>query len=310
MRPNVFTLAFALAAAALCGGEAARAQYVPSGVGQAVGRQSDYRPHRAGFQLRGPVRTVREDAFNLHEGGTKIFTGNMTFQFDERGRLVRLLQGNNQMEDLYEDRFSYREDGRVASQQRLYERRPERTEMFVYADERREVEVLTYNTDGALVMRLAKSFDELGGETRSETEFIAAKGAEAPDKQVSEMTHVYDEQGRLVTTTVKGADGRPRVVITRRQEAVGRWVTTLKNLSEGARPEAATTTTVTTLDARGELLSNESYGADGRLKSKATYERKYDARGNWVEEVIRTREHADPFPRESSYLRRRTITYF
>jgi hypothetical protein len=313
VRPNAFKLAFALAVfltPPAPGGGAARAQLTPSGVEQAVGRESDYRPGREGFQLRGPVRTVKEDAFNLHGGGTKTFTGNMTFHFDERGRLVRLLMGNNHMEDLYDDRFSYRDDGRVSSKERHYDRRRESIDMYIYADDRRAVEVLTYNGEGALVMRLAKSFDELGGETRSEMEFMATKGVEAPDKRVTEMTHAYDEKGRLVTTTLKEADGRPRLVVTRRHEAGGRWVTTLKYPKDSVRPEAATVTTVTTLDARGELLSNETYSADGVFRSKVTYARKYDARGNWVEEVIRTQEHAATSAQESSFLRRRTITYF
>ncbi len=232
----------------------------------------------------------------------------MTFHFDERGRLVRLLQGNSQMEDLYDSRFSYRDDGRVASQERRFERRPERTEMYVYADDRRRVEVLTYNTGGALVMRHAKSFDEHGGETRSEMEFIAAEGYPAPDKVVGEMTHAYDERGGLVSTTVKGTAGAPEILITRRSEPGGRQVTTMKYLKEGR--ETATVTNVTTQDERGEVLSTESYGADGKLKSKVTHERKYDARGNWVEELIRAWEPGDTHPRKSSYLRRRTITYF
>lgn len=58
------------------------------------------------------------------------------------------------------------------------------------------------------------------------------------------------------------------------------------------------------------MLSTESYGADGKLKSEVTHERRYDARGNWVEEVIRKREYADTHPRESSFLLHRTITYF
>lgn len=310
MRLSAFTLAFTLAATALPApsGGAARAQSQSLAPSQAVGRRSDYSPDRAGFLLKGPVRSVREENFNLHGDGTKVFTGNMTFHFDERGRLVRLLQGNNQMEDLYDTRFSYRDDGRVASQERRFDRRLERTEMYIYADDGRRVEVLTYNTDGALVMRHAKSFDERGGETRSEMEFIAPEGYPAPDKQVSEMSHAYDERGQLVSTTVKGVAGGPEIVVSRRGEPGGRLVTTMKYLKEGK--EAATFTSVTTQDARGEVLSTESYGADGKLKSKVTHERKYDARGNWVEEVIRTRESADPFPRESSFLRRRTITYF
>lgn len=307
MRPNVFTLATLLASLALCGG-AARAQYVPLAPSQVVGRQSDYRPDRAAYLLRGPVRSVREENFNLHGDGTKVFTGNMAFHFDERGRLVRLLQGNNQMEDLYDSRFSYRDDGRVASQERRFERRPERTEMYVYADDRRRVEVLTYNTDRALVMRHAKSFDEHGGETRSEMEFIAAEGYPAPDKQVAEMTHAYDEHGRLVSTNVKRSAGAPEIFVTHRSEPGGRQVTTMKYLKDGR--EAATVTSVTTQNERGEVLSTESYGADGKLKSKVTHERRYDARGNWVEELTRTWEPGDSQPRESSYLRRRTITYF
>lgn len=310
MRPAAFTLACALAAAALRapGGGAARAQSAPLAPSQAVGRQSDYSPGRAGFLLRGPVRSVREENFNLHADGSKVFTGNVTFHFDERGRLVRLLQGNGRTEDLYDSRFSYRDDGRVASQERRFERRPERTEMYVYADERRRVEVLTYNADGALVMRHAKSFDEHGGETRSEMEFIAPEGYPAPDKVVGEMTHAYDARGVHVGTTVKGAAGGPEIIVTRKSEPGGRQVTTMRYLREGR--EAATVTNVTTLNERGEVLSTESYGADGKLKSRVTHERKHDARGNWVEEIIRAWEPGDPHPRESSYLRRRTITYF
>lgn len=311
MRPGAF--AFTALAALLCapaarGGGAARAQFVPPTPEQAAGRQSDYRPGRAAFLLRGPVRSVREEAYNLHGGAAKVFTGNTTLQFDERGRLVLLLQGNNQMEDLYGYRLTYREDGRVASQERHFGRSPAGRDVYVYADERRAVEVLTYDAGGALVMRVARSFDERGGETRSETEFIPAKGVAAPGRQVREMTHAYDAGGRLVSTTVKDSAGRAEIVVTSRSGPGRRVVTTMKYLKDGK--EVTSVTGVATHDERGEVLSTESYAADGRLISKVTYERKYDARGNWVEEVIRAREGAGASGRESSFLRRRTITYF
>lgn len=162
MRPNVFTLAFALAAASLLAppGGASRAQFAPFAPTEAAGRQSDYRADRAGYLLRGPVRTVREDDFNLHADGTKVFTGNMTMHFDERGRLVRVMQGNGQMEDLYDCRFSHRDDGRLAAQECFFNRRPQTRAVYVYADARRSVETLTYNPhDGALLMRRAHFFD-------------------------------------------------------------------------------------------------------------------------------------------------------
>lgn len=311
MRSAAFTLACALAAVALYalgGGGAARAQFVPLAPGQHVGTQSEYRPDRAAFLLRGPVRSVREDDFNLHGGGEKVFTGNMAFHFDERGRLVRVLQGNNHLEDLYDSRFTYRDDGRVAAQERLFDRGPSSREVYVYDDARRAVEALTYNAEGALVMRLTKTFDGRGGETRSEMEFLPRNGEKAPGKVVGEMTHVYDERGQLVSTTVKGAAGAPEIFITRRSEPGGRQITSMKYLRAGR--EAATVTNVTTQDERGDVLSTESYGADGKLTSKVTHERKYDARGNWVEEIIRAREFRDSSPQDSSYLRRRTITYF
>ena len=66
MRPNRFTLA-AAALLALFGG-AARAQKTgPASAEMALGRQSDYRPARAGFLLQGPVRSVKEEDFTLHK---------------------------------------------------------------------------------------------------------------------------------------------------------------------------------------------------------------------------------------------------
>jgi hypothetical protein len=307
MRLKLFTLAAAALLAA--SGGAARAQKTaPASADMAVGRQSGYRPARAGFLLQGPVRSVKEEDFNLHPDGAKVFTGNMTLRFDRQGRLVQLLMGNRQMEDLYDDRFSYGGDGRLAAKERRYERRPESRDVYVYADARRVVEVLTYNTDGALAMRVSKFYDERGAETRSEMEFPGAKGETAPAGQVVEMIHVYDEKGEFVSTTVKPSADRPGVLFTHRREAGGRLVTTMKYSGEAAAETFVTT--ATTRDARGELLSTESHTADGKPRLKVVYERKHDAHGNWVEERIRQTEWRDGGVFDSEFLRSRTITYF
>ena len=307
MRPNLFTLAAAALLASF--GGAARAQKTaPASADMVVGRQSDYRPSRAGFLLQGPVRSVREEDFNLHPDGSKVFTGNMTFHFDREGRLVQLLMGNRQMEDLYDDRFSYGGDGRVAAKERRYERRPESRDVYVYADARRVVEILTYNMDGALAMRVAKSYDERGVETRSETEFPGAKGETAPAGQVVEMLHVYDEKGEIVSTVVKHSADRPGVLFTYRREPGGRRVTTMKR--PGAAAAGTSVTSVTVQDERGELLSTETHTADGKPRLKVVYERKRDAHGNWVEERIRQTEWRDGEVFDSRFLRSRTLTYF
>ncbi|HEV3467902.1 MAG TPA: hypothetical protein VG148_01165 [Pyrinomonadaceae bacterium] len=276
---------------------------------QLAGSQSDYRPGRTGFRLHGPVRAVKEEHYNLHEDGDGIFTGNLTLRFDERGRLVESLQGNRQVEDLYGMRYSYRPDGRLAGAERFSGGSVGSRDVYVYDDARRRVEVLTYLTGGDLRMRVTKAYDERGGELRSETEFLPGDDTTAPARQVVETAHTYDERGRPLTTTVKGPDGRPMVVIGYGRDAAGLLITTTTDLRKEAQSSMAKT--VRKHDAAGNETAAESYAADGTLTARISYERKFDARGNWVEEITRTWEGRAPdAPRGSAFLRRRTITYF
>lgn len=274
----------------------------------ADGTGADYRPDRAALLLRGPVRSVEEEGFNLYATGEKAFTGNITYRFDTRGRLVQLLRGNLQLDDVYDDRYSYRADGRLAGVERLFGGKVPSRDVFVYDDARRRVEILTYSPRGALGMRVSKAYDERGGVTRSEIKFLATAGPPSAGGPAVEMSHTYDERGRAVTSAVKDSAGRTLTLVTRRREADGRLVSTMKDLREAARATMATT--VTTQDARGDVLSTETYSADGTLTARITYARKFDARGNWVEEVIRTWERREGGADESSFLRRRTITYY
>lgn len=274
---------------------------------QLAGTQSDYRPDRSGFRLRGPVHTVKEEQYNLdRDGGGGIFTGNLTLRFDKQGRLVESLNGNRQVEDLYGVRYSYRPDGRLAGAERFSGESVGSRDVYVYDDARRRVEVLTYVTGGDLRMRITKAYDERGGELRSETEFLIDDG---PARQVVETAHTYDERGRAVTSTVKGPDGRPMVVISYGRDAAGLLITTTTDLRNEAQSSMAKT--VRTHDAQGNEMAAESYAADGTSTARISYERKFDVRGNWVEEITRTwsRGSADS-PSESAFLRRRTITYF
>jgi hypothetical protein len=216
------------------------------------------------------------------------------------------MRGNNVLQDLYDDKYGYRPDGRIAGVQHLFDRQAGSRDVYVYDDARRKVEIQTYRADGLLVMRVSHAYDEHWNETRSEIVIVENKAAPRI-RQVSETEHTYDEKGQVLSTSVKGDDGRTIVTAASRREADGRLITTMKDLREAAQGTLAKT--VVTLDARGEELSTETYAADGTLTSKTTYERKFDARGNWVEEVTRVWQKKE-LMQESSFLIRRTIKYF
>ena len=302
-------LALTVFASLAPGTAAPRPQYPGMLPTRKLGTQEQYRPNRAALLLRGPVRSVFEEAYNMYPDGKGIFTGNATYVFDRRGRLVEFMRGNNVLRDLYDDRFTYRADGRVASVERLFDRKPASRDVYAYDDARGRVEVKTYRAeDNFLGMILATEYDARGNQTRSEMELLAQPGDKGPPiKHVTETSYDYDEKGRPASTTVK-YDGLTLVTFGSRREADGRLVTTTKDFREAARSKLAKT--VVTYDSRGDELSTEAYAADGTLTSKITYERKFDARGNWVEEVTRTWDKGDESPRESSFLSRRKIEYF
>jgi len=181
--------------------------------------------------------------------------------------------------------------------------------VYSYDDARRRVEVKSYRTeDNFLGLRLAWEYDARGNETRNEMEILSGAGdPRQPVKHVTETSYDYDERGLPVTTTVK-LDGLSLTTFSSKREADGRLVLTTKDLRASAQDAASKS--VVTYDPRGNELSTEIYAADGTLTSKATYERKFDEHGNWVEEVTRVWEKGDRFPRESSFLARRKITYF
>jgi hypothetical protein len=298
------TVAASLAQAAV----AARAQSYAAPPTRSAKAYDEYRPARGSLQLRGPVRSVKEDAYNLHKDGDGIFTGNLTLRFDRRGRLVEFMRGNRQAPDLYDDKYVYRPDGRLASVQRLFDRKPGSRDLYVYDDARRRVEIQTYTWDGRLGMRVVKTYDARGGETRSEMELLAPPDkSDSGFKHVTETSYAYDEKGRPLSASTKH-DGLPLVTTSSRRESDGRLVTTMKDLREAA--QASMAKRVVTQDARGRELSTETYAADGTLTARITYVRKFDARGNWVEEITHVWEKGKEMFGESSFLRRRAITYF
>jgi hypothetical protein len=153
------------------------------------------------------------------------------------------------------------------------------------------LEVRFYAADGGLLYRIVYHYNERGRLTDMEQRtgdaplFDLPAGANpagsrlaefpalfSPDTALSTVRYRYDEQGRRIESAT--------------------WI-----------GPHCTERRVYEYDERGEKSAERRYGRDGQLASGETFEREYDARGNWVREIVR--QGGEP-----SVGTRRTILYY
>jgi len=66
---------------------------------------------------------------------------------------------------------------------------------------------------------------------------------------------------------------------------------------------------VTTVDHKGEFVERATYDGGGALREKDSYEREYDARGNWIKQII-LKWNPQTEKSEMIQVYYRTITYY
>ena len=66
---------------------------------------------------------------------------------------------------------------------------------------------------------------------------------------------------------------------------------------------------VTTVDRKGEWVERATFDGEGNLREKVSYEREYDARGNWIKQVI-SKWNPQTEKSEMTQVFYRTITYY
>ena len=66
---------------------------------------------------------------------------------------------------------------------------------------------------------------------------------------------------------------------------------------------------VTTVDHKGEWVERATYDAEDNLRDKVNYEREYDARGNWIKQVV-SKWNPQTEKSEMTQVYYRTITYY
>lgn len=103
----------------------------------------------------------------------------------------------------------------------------------------------------------------------------------APGAVMSRQVHKHDAEGRLIESKL-----------------------TMMGMSVGHQTFA--------YDGAGDKTEEASFDEEGRLQSKASFAREYDARGNWTTEVVSSASAWDAeFGLSTpSNLTRRTIAYY
>ena len=267
--------------------------------------------------------------YNAAGDATEQITGNAngsvartTFHYDAEARLVQTraeLDGVSTGRTVYLydalGRLSYelslRADGSEGRQtRRFYEAGGSYTEEFTAEQDEAQIpagarasfirtrrdaadqplEVRFYAADGGMLYRIVYHYDQRGRLTDMEqrtgdaapfelppgTAMAGSRLAEfpalfSPDTALSTVRYRYDEQGR-------------------RTEAAT-WI-----------GPHCTDRRVYEYDARGDKAAERHYGRDGQMVSEETFEREYDAHGNWVRELVRAAG-------QPSAATRRTIEY-
>src|SRR6266850_1779296 len=236
--------------------------------------------NRIGPGLAGPVRFVRIERASFSKKGNEFVEGprelTETMSVDPQWRRfertyynadgsVLKMDVNTFDADGYQTEFSgYNGEGGLIHKL-----------VYVYDDRKKLIEYLAYKPDGTLLNRSiairpvpgkVTEITNYNGDgslgSRAVNTFAVAKQGERIDSSV------YNEDGSLAEKRVLVADGKGRIERFE-YKADGTLVARF----------------VDTLDSERFLIEGAEYTADGSIRRKETFDREFDAQGNWIKET-------------------------
>ena len=174
------------------------------------------------------------------------------------------------------------------------------------------IEVLAYNSEGALVTRVEITRDAHGNpleETQYLGDVVSFEPCSTDACSTEEQEPLTEErQAELAAEMARVfAPGAPMSVHTHSYDARGLLVES--NLTMMGIHVSRQTFSY---DEAGNKVEEASYEEDCSLQSKAIFTRKYDEQGNWTEEIVSSASSWDAEFKLSTpqHVTRRTITYY
>jgi len=174
------------------------------------------------------------------------------------------------------------------------------------------IEVLAYNSEGALVTRVEITRDAHGNpleETQYLGDVVSFEPCSTDACSTEEQEPLTEErQAELAAEMARVfAPGAPMSVHTHSYDARGLLVES-KLTMMGMHVSRQTFF----YDEAGNKVEEASYDEDGSLQSKAIFTRKFDEHGNWTEEIVSSAATWDAEFGLSTpqHVTRRTITYY
>lgn len=174
------------------------------------------------------------------------------------------------------------------------------------------VEVLAYNSEGALVMRVEITRDAHGNpleETQYLGDVVAFEPCSTDACSTEEQTPLTEEQQAELAAEMARvfAPGAPMSKHTHSYDERGLIVES--NLTMMGMHVSRQTFAY---DEAGNKVEEAQYEEDGSLQSKAIFTRKVDEHGNWTEEIVSSASSWDAEFKLSTpqHVTRRTITYY
>ena len=252
--------------------------------------------------IDGPVKSVRLEVVKLSPNGDSIVEGPRilysTDEADEDGSLTISRRYRPDGIVMFKQVTSYLPDGRAKESLVYSSEEKLSTRMLYYYDSGgNRMEMSHYSADGTIdstsIRYLDGSLSLIKSETRDKSGNLREQEVSKRDTSgLSEQTRTsYKENkmsGKVVMVSLS-----PRQFEQQFFEAEG--VLKSKN--------------VITVDQKGEWVERATYDGEGNLREKDSYDRKYDARGNWIKQVL-SKWNQQTEKSEMTQVYYRDITYY
>lgn len=174
------------------------------------------------------------------------------------------------------------------------------------------IEVLAYNSEGALVTRVRVTRDAHGNpleETQYLGDVVSFEPCSTDACSTEEQAPLTEEQQAELAAEVERvfAPGAPMSVHTHSYDEHGHLVESSLTMM-GMQVSRQTFA----YDEVGNKVEEANYEEDGSLQSKAIFTREFDEHGNWTEEIVSSASTWDAEFGLSTpqHVTRRTITYY